>query len=82
MTIKRVEDLKEYIVRKWTSIHPQKFDTVKVGKNVYLYYVGNDGLLHREVIFRGSLPTVEGLPVLQKELEKKIENAIKKWDPQ
>ena len=79
MKIKRTEDLKAYILQKYSRLHPQKFDIVKIGARIYLYYVANDGLLRREVVFRGCLPTVESLPKLREVLETGIDAAVKKW---
>ena len=79
MTLKKIEDLKAWIVQQYPELNPRKFEAVKIGKNVYVYYVGKDGNLHREVVFRGSLPTVEGLPVLQEQLAKKVDSFVKKW---
>jgi len=80
MNIKKIEDLKAWIVQQYPELNPRKFETVKIGKNVYVYYVGKDGNLYREVVFRGSLPTIEGLPVLQNELAKKVSAFVKKWN--
>lgn len=79
MTLKKIEDLKAWIVQQYPELNPRKFEAVKIGKNVYVYYVGKDGNLHREVVFRGSLPTVEGLPILQEQLAKKVDAFVKKW---
>lgn len=79
MNLKRIEDLKAWIVQQYPVLNPRKFETVKIGKAVYIYYVGKDGNLHRELVFRGSLPTIEGLPVLQDQLAKKVDAFVKKW---
>ena len=82
MNIKRTEDLKAYILQKYSFLHPKKFDIVKIGVRIYIYYVGNDNNLQRSVVFKGCLPTIEGVPKLREVLEKGVDAAIKKWDPQ
>jgi hypothetical protein len=81
MIMKKIEDLKTLILQKYPQLHPRKFEAIKIGKNVYVYYVGRDGFIYREVVFRGCLPTIEGLPVLQQQLLLKIDAVIKKWNP-
>lgn len=81
MTIKRTEDLKSYILQKYPFLHPKKFDIVKVGVRIYIYYVDHTNCLSRSVVFRGCLPTIEGVPKLREVLEKGIDAAIKKWNP-
>jgi len=82
MNIKRTEDLKAYILQKYSHLHPKKFDIVKIGVRIYIYYVGNDNSLQREVLFKGCLPTIEGVPLLREVLERGVDAAIKKWNPQ
>jgi hypothetical protein len=79
MTIKRTEDLKAYIQQKYPQLNPKKFDIVKIGVRIYIYYVGHDGNLQRQVVFRGCLPTTEGVPKLREVLENGIDAAVKKW---
>jgi hypothetical protein len=81
MTIRRTEDLKAYIQQKYPQLHPKKFDIVKIGVRIYMYYVANDGTLQRSVVFRGCLPTTEGVPKLREVLEKGIDESVKKWQP-
>jgi hypothetical protein len=47
-----------------------------------MYYVANDGSLSRQVVFKGCLPTTEGVPKLREHLEKSVDEAVKKWNPQ
>jgi hypothetical protein len=82
MTIKRTEDLKAYMLQKYSFLHPKKFEIIKVGTRVYMYYVANDGSLSRQVVFKGCLPTTEGVPKLREHLEKSVDEAVKKWNPQ
>lgn len=79
MTIKRTEDLKTWILQRYPRLSPNKFDIVKVGVRIYIYYVANNGTLQRSVVFRGCLPTVQGVPLLQESLERGVAAAIKKW---
>lgn len=82
MNIKKTEDLKAYILQKYSYLHPKKFDIVKIGVRIYIYYVDNNNTLQRSVVFKGCLPTTAGVPILQEVLEKNVDAAIKKWNPQ
>jgi hypothetical protein len=79
LDLKRTGHLKTYILQKYPGLDPKKFDIVKVGVRIYLYYVGHDGNLHRAVVFKGCLPTVEGIGALKRQLDSLIEVAIQKW---
>lgn len=81
MIIKNTEGLKAYILQKYTHLHPKKFDIVKVGVRIYMYYVDNNGMLARSIVFKGCLPTIEGVPKLKEALDKLVEAAIQKWAP-
>jgi hypothetical protein len=77
--MKRTEDLKIYIGNKYTKLDPKKFDIVKVGQRIYIYFIDTDGNLQREQVFRGALPMVNELPILKKQLESNIQNIMEKW---
>ena len=79
--IKTTKDLKSYISQKYPRLHPKKFDIVKVGVRIYMYYVDNEGMLARSVVFRGCLPTIDGVPKLKEAMDKLVDSAVKKWNP-
>lgn len=81
MTIKRTEDLKAYMLQKYTFLHPKRFDIVKIGVRIYIYYVDQEGNLARQIVFKGCLPTTEGVPKLREVLELGVESAVLKWFP-
>ncbi len=79
MQIKRTSDLKAYILRKYSFLDSRKFDIVKIGARVYMYYVNKEGNLARSAVFHGCLPTLEGVPKLQEAMDRLIDYAVKEW---
>jgi len=79
ISLKRTTDLKQYVLNRHPQLDTSKFDVVKIGARVYVYYVDNNGNLAREQVFHGCLPTVEALPRLQEEMDRLIDYAIQKW---
>ena len=77
--MKRTDDLKNYIASKYPRMDIKKFDIAKIGARVYIYFIDAEGNLQREVIFRGSLPMTNELPVLKRLLESNIEAIMSKW---
>jgi hypothetical protein len=76
----RVSDVKKYITEVYPALSKNKFDIAKIGARIYIYLVDRNGSLQRELIFRGSLPAVNEMPVLKKHLESTIRNVMKKWN--
>jgi len=79
MQINRTKELKAYILQKYSFLDSRKFDIVKVGVRIYMYYVDREGNLAREQVFQGHLPSIQGVPKLRERLDQLIEYAVKKW---
>jgi len=79
ISLKRAPDLKAYMLNKYPELNSKKFDIVKIGVRIYMYYVDREGNLARQIVFHGCLPTVEGLPKLKEVLDKSIDSAVQKW---
>lgn len=79
ISLKRTTDLKQYILNRYPELEPAKFDIVKIGARIYIYYVDNSGNLARDQVFHGCLPTVEGLSKLHEVLDRRIDYAIDIW---
>jgi hypothetical protein len=79
ISLKRTSDLKAYILNKYPELNSKRFEIVKIGARIYMYYVDREGNLARQQVFQGHLPSIEGLPLLHERLDKLIEYAVKKW---
>ncbi len=77
--MKRVSDVKDYILRTYGEISGKKFDIVKIGSSIYIFLVTRDNELAREQIFKGALDTVETEPILKDYLEKNIKTVLTKY---
>jgi hypothetical protein len=78
--MKRVSDVKDYILRTYGEIPGNKFDIVKIGSTVYIFLVTRSNELAREQIFKGPLDTVESQPKLKTFLETNIKNVLTKYN--
>lgn len=76
--MKRVSDVKSYILQTYSEISGTKFDIVKIGGIVYIFLVTQNNDLVREQIFKGPLDTVEDQPKLKTFLETNIKNVLTK----
>ena len=79
MEIKRVSDVKDYIKSKYSKLKEKKFDIVKIGARTYVYLVDREGNIGRSMLFQGNLPAINELPILKKQFEKNIHDAMNKW---
>jgi hypothetical protein len=79
MEIKRVSDVKDYIKSKYSKLNEKKFDIVKIGARTYVYLVDREGNIGRSMLFQGNLPAINELPILKKQFEKNIHDAMTKW---
>lgn len=76
--MKRVDDLKQYILAKYPKVQKDRLDVLKVGLRVYIILVTRQNTLAREKLYRGSIDGVEGVQILQKLLDDKIEAILTK----
>lgn len=74
------KDLKKFITEKYPKLKPNKFDIVKIGPRMYIYFIDNRGDLQRERVFQGPLPMVNELVVLRKQLDTRVEEVMTKWN--
>ena len=74
--MKKVNDVKEYILRTYPNIAANKFDVVKTGSAVYIFLVTQSSTLEREQIFKGAIETVETEERLKRFLEDNIRKVM------
>ncbi len=77
--MKRVNDVKDYILRTYPDISDNKFDVTKVGPIVYIFIVTKSATLAKEQIFRGAIETVETEERLKRYLEDSIRKVMVKY---
>lgn len=74
--MKKVNDVKNYILRTYPNIAGNKFDIVKTGSTVYIFIVTQSSTLEKEQIFKGAIETVETEERLKKFLEDNIQKVM------
>jgi hypothetical protein len=77
--MRRVSDVKDYILRTYGEIPGNKFDIVKIGPSINIFLVTRDNELVREQIFKGALDTVETEPKLKEYLENNIKTVLSRY---
>lgn len=78
--MKTVKDLRQYVEDTYPQLAKTKFDFIKSGHTIYIYVVDRNGDLQKAVIFQGSLPAADELPILRKYVQDRIKKNLQRWE--
>ena len=78
--MKRVSDLKKYILEMYPNLPKDKMDVVKIGPRIWIVLVTKQSTLIREKLYSANLETVNDIAVLKKVLDTNINKILTKYN--